>query len=406
MKRWLGAWIALVFVVGVALVASSARAEEKAHSEIYGFAMLDAGYFTTPVNPQWFDTMRPSKLPSFQDQFGRDGQTFWGVRQSKLAIKSWTPTPLGELFTQFEFDLYGVGVDAGQTTIRPRVFYGELGHWGAGQIASAFMDLDVFPNCLDYWGPNGMLFFRNPQIRFMNTMGENKLTLALERPGASGDAGVFTDRVDLAGVIPSFPVPDLSGNYRMGTGFGYLQVAGIVRYIKWEDLASTPTSDLSGNTTGWGVALSGNYNTKSKTDVLRFQGIYGAGIENYFNDAPIDVAAKPNPGNLVTPFDGEALPIAGLSVALDHTWSNPKYSSSFCYAQDVVDNSAGQAADAFHLGQWAIANLLYSPVPSAMWGVEVGWERRLNNADGFDVSSVKIQVSAKYNFSIKTGGGM
>src|SRR6516164_7634994 len=156
MKRWLGAWIALVFVVGVALVASSARAEEKAHSEIYGFAMLDAGYFTTPVNPQWFDTMRPSKLPSFQDQFGRDGQTFWGVRQSKLAIKSWTPTPLGELFTQFEFDLYGVGVDAGQTTIRPRVFYGELGHWGAGQIASAFMDLDVFPNCLDYWGPNGM----------------------------------------------------------------------------------------------------------------------------------------------------------------------------------------------------------------------------------------------------------
>jgi len=406
MKRWLGAWIALVFVVGVALVASSARAEEKAHSEIYGFAMLDAGYFTTPVNPQWFDTMRPSKLPSFQDQFGRDGQTFWGVRQSKLAIKSWTPTPLGELFTQFEFDLYGVGVDAGQTTIRPRVFYGELGHWGAGQIASAFMDLDVFPNCLDYWGPNGMLFFRNPQIRFMNTMGENKLTLALERPGASGDAGVFTDRVDLAGVIPSFPVPDLSGNYRMGTGFGYLQLAGIVRYIKWEDLASTPTSDLSGNTTGWGVALSGNYNTKSKTDVLRFQGIYGAGIENYFNDAPIDVAAKPNPGNLVTPFDGEALPIAGLSVALDHTWSNPKYSSSFCYAQDVVDNSAGQAADAFHLGQWAIANLLYSPVPSAMWGVEVGWERRLNNADGFDVSSVKIQVSAKYNFSIKTGGGM
>ena len=297
-------------------------------------------------------------------------------------------------------------MDAGQTTIRPRVFYGELGHWGAGQIASAFMDLDVFPNCLDYWGPNGMLFFRNPQIRFMNTMGENKLTLALERPGASGDAGVFTDRVDLAGVIPSFPVPDLSGNYRMGTGFGYLQVAGIVRYIKWEDLASTPTSDLSGNTTGWGVALSGNYNTKSKTDVLRFQGIYGAGIENYFNDAPIDVAAKPNPGNLVTPFDGEALPIAGLSVALDHTWSNPKYSSSFCYAQDVVDNSAGQAADAFHLGQWAIANLLYSPVPSAMWGVEVGWERRLNNADGFDVSSVKIQVSAKYNFSIKTGGGM
>jgi hypothetical protein len=394
-----------IMLLGNSAAAPTARAEtEKAHSQIYGFVMLDAGYFTTPPDPKWFDTMRPSKLPSFDDQFGKDGQTFWGVRQSKLAIKSWVPTGMGELFTQFEFDLYGVGVDAGQTTIRPRVFYGELGHWGAGQIASAFMDLDVFPNCLDYWGPNGMLFFRNPQIRFMQSAGQNKLTLALERPGASGDAGVYSDRVNLAGVIPSFPVPDLSGNYRMGQKWGYLQLAGIVRYIKWEDLAATPTSDLSGNTTGWGVALSGNLN-KGKTDVVRFQGIYGAGIENYFNDAPIDVGAKPNPGNAVTPFDGEALPIGGVSVALDHTWTNPKYSSSFCYAQNVVDNSAGQAADAFHMGQWAIANLLYSPVPDAMCGVELGWERRVNNADGFDVSSVKIQVSFKYSFSISTGGG-
>ena len=26
------------------------------------------------------------------------------------------------------------------------------------------MDVDVFPNILDYWGPNGMLFFRNTQV--------------------------------------------------------------------------------------------------------------------------------------------------------------------------------------------------------------------------------------------------
>jgi hypothetical protein len=57
------------------------------------------------------------------------------------------------------------------------------------------------------------------------------------------------------------------------------------------------------------------------------------------------------------------------------------------------------------MGQWAIANLLYSPVPDAMCGLELGWERRVNNADGFDVSSVKIQASFKYNFSIATGGG-
>jgi len=26
------------------------------------------------------------------------------------------------------------------------------------------MDIDVFPNSLEYWGPNGMIFFRNVQV--------------------------------------------------------------------------------------------------------------------------------------------------------------------------------------------------------------------------------------------------
>ena len=29
------------------------------------------------------------------------------------------------------------------------------------------MDIDVFPNSVEYWGPNGMVFFRNVQVRYM-----------------------------------------------------------------------------------------------------------------------------------------------------------------------------------------------------------------------------------------------
>ena len=29
------------------------------------------------------------------------------------------------------------------------------------------MDPDVFPNSVEYWGPNGMVFFRNVQVRWM-----------------------------------------------------------------------------------------------------------------------------------------------------------------------------------------------------------------------------------------------
>ena len=59
------------------------------------------------------------------------------------------------------------------------------------------MDIDVFPNSLEYWGPNGMVFFRNVQLRWMPIQGDTRLTVALERPGASADQGDFADRIEL-----------------------------------------------------------------------------------------------------------------------------------------------------------------------------------------------------------------
>ncbi len=117
--------------------------------------------------------MRLTKLPSFEDEFGKDGSTFAGVRQSRLGVEASTPTALGELKTTFEFELFGTGVDEGQTTFRLRHAYGELGAFGAGQTWSPFMDIDVFPNSLEYWGPTGMVFFRNVQVRWMPIKGDD-----------------------------------------------------------------------------------------------------------------------------------------------------------------------------------------------------------------------------------------
>src|SRR5207237_7385004 len=148
--------------------------------DIYGFVMTDFGYDLRSSDPNWFDVVRPSKLPSFQDEFGRNGRTFAGVRQTRFGVKGSEMTPLGELKTQFEFDMFGVGPDAGQTTIRPRHYYAELGAFGAGQTNSPFMEIDLFPNILDYWGPNGMVFFRNVQVRWMPIRGDTRMTLAVE----------------------------------------------------------------------------------------------------------------------------------------------------------------------------------------------------------------------------------
>src|SRR5512141_2653166 len=61
-----------------------AAPEKKPTFEVYGFAMLDIGHDFKQINPNWFDTMRVTRLPSFKDQFGEDHNTFAGVRQSRL----------------------------------------------------------------------------------------------------------------------------------------------------------------------------------------------------------------------------------------------------------------------------------------------------------------------------------
>src|SRR6478735_999514 len=217
------------------------------------------------------------------------------------------------LRTNFEFEMFGTGVDAGQTTIRLRHAYAELGQFGAGQYWSPFMDIDVFPNTVEYWGPSGMAFFRNIQFRWMPIQGDTRMTIALERPGASADQGVYANRIELQGVAPRFKLPDLSAEYRMAFDRGYVELAGIARRIQWVD-QNTDTLNLSGSALGWGLNLSTNL--KFANSVFRGSVLYGEGIQNYMNDAPVDVALKERSGSGST--QGVALPVLGISAFIDH----------------------------------------------------------------------------------------
>jgi hypothetical protein len=381
--------------------ADSQPPKPKAFLDIYGFVQMDAGYDFKQVDPDWFDVVRPTKLPSKKDEFGADGNAYFSVRQTRFGAKSEVPTGLGTLKTLFEFELFGTGADAGQTTFRLRHAYGELGQFGAGQTWSPFMDIDVFPNSVEYWGPNGMVFFRNVQFRWMPIRGESRVTLALERPGASADQGIYRDRIELQDVKPHFPMPDISGEARLGRKWGYVEAAGILRRIEWVD-TGTDHLILNGGVWGWGMNFSSNLKTYKK-DVLKLQFVYGRGIQNYMNDAPEDVGPKPNPGNPVTPIVGVALPVTGVVAFYDHYW-NDKFSSTIGYSREDIDNSASQAANAFRSGQYAVTNLLYYPVKDVMVGSEFIWGYRKNFRDGWSVPDYRIQFSFKYNFSFRLGG--
>jgi hypothetical protein len=238
---------------GAGAAATQATSTAKTTFEIYGFAMLDIGHDFKQIDPAWFDTLRVTKLPSVEDQFGHDNNTFAGVRQSRLGARSSTPTALGDLKTIFEFELFGTGVDAGQTTFRLRHAWGELGAFGAGQYWSPFTDPDVYPNSLEYWGPTGIPWFRNVQLRWTPLKTDTStFMLALVRPGASGDAGVYAGRIELQNIKPRFPLPDVAAAYKYSQQWGYVRTAGILRRINWDDTLQDACVRLVGTCDGLG----------------------------------------------------------------------------------------------------------------------------------------------------------
>ena len=64
--------IAVMVLVATRAFAQQPAADEPARMEIYGFAMLDMGVNLKTINPNWTDTLRVNRLPSFDGQFGED----------------------------------------------------------------------------------------------------------------------------------------------------------------------------------------------------------------------------------------------------------------------------------------------------------------------------------------------
>lgn len=385
----------------VALGQAEGEKKEGPKLEIYGFAQTDVGYDFNQVDPDWFDVLRVTKLPKYENEFGEDGRTYFSVRQSRFGVKGFVPTKLGEIKTIFEWELFGVGVDAGQTTIRLRHAWGELGAFGVGQTWSPFMDPDVFPNTVEYWGPSGMPLFRNVQVRWMPMRGEDELFVALERPGASGDGGVYADRLALRNVKGRTPLPDLSMHYRKTGSWGHVQLAGILRQMKWDDLTGDEY-DLSGSDTGWGLHVSTNLKFGAG-DLVRASVVYGEGVENYMNDAPIDIGIRNNFSDPKKPIVGEAIPLLGLVAFYEHPWSK-QWNTAVGWSYFDMDNPDGQSPDSFDSAHYAVGNLMYTPVPGFMAAAELQWGQRKNFTDGFTSDDLRVQFSFKYNFSYTLGG--
>src|SRR6476661_5660169 len=88
---------ALLSIASSAAAAQAASNDTTLRFEIYGFGQGDIGFDFARMNPQWFDVVRPSKLPSTPDEFGKNGNFWASARQSRFGVKATKLTDYGDV---------------------------------------------------------------------------------------------------------------------------------------------------------------------------------------------------------------------------------------------------------------------------------------------------------------------
>jgi hypothetical protein len=392
-------------------VAGGPRKPSDHHLELYGFAQFDGIQDFDRVNPDWEAALRPSRIPTDKGQFGSDGQTILSIKQSRLGVRAHGELAGKPYEAKVEFDFFGVGDDAGKTTPRLRHAYGRWGPILAGQTNSLFMDGDVFPNIVEYWGPPGMAFLRTPQLRFTFLNGGGWTgAVALEVPSNDIDPGSIRliDPELATNLRPNEELPDFTAMFRYGGDWGHVQLAGIARKIGFDTLG-TPDNEPTGSKFGWGLGLTSNFKLSLAT--FRLSLVYGEGIATYMNDGGMDLAPSasliPAPPIFPPPpspplnqlLEAEAIPLLGVSAYVDLQWTD-ELSTAIGYSFTEVNNTNFQDATAFHKGEYASTNLLWAPASRILTGLELQWGQRTDN-DGNKGSDLRAQFSFKLSFSSK-----
>jgi hypothetical protein len=381
---------------GPVVVAPGAAAEEgakdagQARLEVYGQAMLDAIFDFKRMDPTWAATLRPSQIPVFcpgSPGCGNDGAFTFSVRQSSLGVRGFIPTSLGMLKTDLAFDLFG---SDGGTNIHWLRAWAELGRFGVGQNDSNFMDMGVFPNTIDYWGPPGMVFVRNPQLRYTALDDKNmKVVVSLEAPNSIIDTGKLTeiDPALGAGIQSRNKLPDLVGSVRYGGDWGHVKGAALLRQVGFHSV-NTPNGEPANSLTGYGLNLSGTFKV-TKQGQVNWQLVGGKAIASYMNDGGIDLAPDAS-------FRAETVRTLAYLLYYNHAWDD-KWTSAIGYSQHKQDNTDGQSASAFKRGSYASANVLYTFAKNVTTGVEYIWGKH-ETKDGSSANDSRLQWSTRVSF--------
>lgn len=304
--------------------------------------------------------------------------TTYSVAASRFNLSGQIPIEGKGLKTVLEFDLFNSSFSPNL-----RMAYAEYGKVLVGMYWSNFMDVDAYPNTLDYNGPNSMTFGR--QVQFRVTLPVSKTTdvvLALEDPES------FLTLPDESGFKALKQVPDVTASIQYSKNGSHLRFASVLHPIVYQNTLQERELKV-----GYGLTASGVLQQPGNKDNFVFQASYGKGISKYINDIGPD-----NYDGIYNPASSslEILGVWGLSASYDHWWSD-KFSSTAGWGYLNLENDGVLADQSFKSSNYGVLNLIYYPNSFIKGGIEYLYGTR-KNVNGDSANNSRIQLSLQFRF--------
>ncbi|QSI77675.1 MULTISPECIES: DcaP family trimeric outer membrane transporter [Niveibacterium] len=382
------------------------RAGEETSFHVYGVAELNLVHDFGPDNgASDYSTFAPY-IP-LDGQSNRKGMTYMTARTSRLGVEASTPSPVGPINVKIEGDFNNdprtgnSAVTGSLETIytqqstnsynfRLRHAYGQVGSWLVGQTWSTFMDVDALPETVDFNGPIGATFIRQPMIRYTYVTPDiGNFTAALEN-----SVSYVLDDTGVATADGFSRMPDLVLRYDKAFDWGTISARGVTHEMEVKGALGNASKR------GYGLAASSFIKTRGD-DFLTIAVTGGNGIGRYFNYIE---------GAIYNPAVNEVLAEQALGVVLgyqikpsDRIRYNFAYGYQRNFDNDYTDFAKAQGLGSGQYGvnrnvQQGHAGLFWSPFPKLVdVGAEVIWARR-QTLDGEKGEATRLNFSGKYYF--------
>lgn len=309
---------------------------------------------------------------------GADGnaKSHFDAKATRLWLKSQTDTSAGIIRGHLEIDFQGSaqGDERITNSYSPRLrhAYVEWDKWLFGQTWSTFFNVAALPDTLDFVGPVGTIFVRQPQVRY--TMGN--LQLAVENPSSTmynGSEHPFDDN----------GMPDLIARYNFNLDGAAFSVAVMARELAYEN------PSVRENAYGYAVSVAGKFAVGDGGNDIRIMLNQGNALGRYmglngFRAAVIEPDA-----------DIDLIDQWGAMAAYRHLWS-PQWRSNLVLSTAQADNpdDAGDQAARYDS---AHTNLIYSASANLDLGGELIYGRK--EVESGDSGSLnRLQLTALYKF--------